>query len=179
MKDYTHFVHLILNKPQLGRLETDAIASVLAHMRADPSGQAFADDLECEVAVRTSNVVELRECTAGLAATGAVAPSKLLAYQWNLAVQENKFGLAREFVARARAAGVPLDKVDEMLAATSAFQRRYWTRIGLVPSSLSRCCPGVSALRAREIKRRSPVARGRLSQRRRRPGRWRKPPSRG
>jgi hypothetical protein len=127
VKDYIHFVYLVLDKPQLRPQDMDAIATVLAHMRQDPVGRDAVDDLECEVGVRTSNVAQLRECTAGLLAHGANDP-KLLAYQWNLAVQENKFGLARTFIDRAKAKGVPPDKVAQMQKVTSAHRRWYWIR---------------------------------------------------
>jgi tetratricopeptide (TPR) repeat protein len=152
VKDYTHFVHLILAMPKLGHKETDALANVLAHMREDPAGRDFVDDLECEVGVRMSNVAQLRECTAALAAKGKY-DSKLLSYQWNLAVQESNFGTARELVERARAAGVPPARIAEMLRATASREKWHWIRVGLVLLAFALLCSGIGVA-ARTLRRR-------------------------
>jgi hypothetical protein len=132
VKDYTHFIHLILAKPgRLGSKEIQAIGTVLAHMKDDPAGHDFVDELECEVGVRTSNVVQLRECTAAMAARGVEGP-RLLVYQWNLAVLEGNFKQARELAERAQAAGVPADQVADMLKATASYERQRWLRIGMI-----------------------------------------------
>jgi hypothetical protein len=153
VKDYTHFVHLVLAKPQLSPQEKEAVGRVLAHMRQDPTGSDFVDDLECEVGVHTSNVAQLRECTAGLASRGADASSRLLAFQWNLAVQEHKFGLARDLAERAKGAGVPPEKVLEMLKVTKAREQVYWLRVAVEILGLALVCVGIGAA-ARAIRRR-------------------------
>jgi tetratricopeptide (TPR) repeat protein len=153
VKDYTHFVHLVLAKPELAKKDKDAIAVVMAHMREDPAGRDFVDELECDVGVRTSNVAQLRECTAALAASGA-SGSKFLAYQWNLAVQEGKFGLARELVTRIRDSGtMPPDRIADMLKVTSSREKSHWTRVALVVFALALLSGGVGVA-VRAIRRR-------------------------
>jgi tetratricopeptide (TPR) repeat protein len=152
VKDYTHFVHLVLAKPKLGHKETDALATVLAHMHEDPTGRDFVDDLECEVGVRTSNVAQLRECTAALAAKGKY-DSKLLSYQWDLAVQESDFRTARELIERAKAAGVPAGRIADMLKATASRERWHWIRVGLVLLGFALFCSGIGVA-ARTLRRR-------------------------
>jgi hypothetical protein len=157
VKDYTHFIHLVLAKPgPVGKKEADAIGNVLAHMREDPASRDFVDELECEVGVRTSSVAQLRECTAGLAAHGGIADSKLFSYQWNLAVQENHFGLARDLVARAKVAGIPPEKLAEMLKVTSSREKLYWMRVALVVLAFVLFSAGIGVA-ARAMRRRRGV----------------------
>jgi tetratricopeptide (TPR) repeat protein len=120
--DFTHFVHLILAKPgPLGKKETATLANVLQHMRDDAQGRQVVDDLECEVGVRTSNIAQLKECTAGLAVK-APDDSKTIVYQWSLAMQEGHFADAEKLIERARSKGL---KVDEMSAATAGGKRQH------------------------------------------------------
>jgi len=159
VKDYAHFVELVLAKPgKLGKKETDKLAEVLAHMRQDPTGRGYADDLQCEVGVRTSNVTLLRECTANMA---AVAPNnpKILSYEWNLAIQEGKFALAREILARAGAAGLPAETILRMQKLATTTERWHWIRVGLVVLALVLLLGG-SGVAARTFRRRRGVSAG-------------------
>jgi hypothetical protein len=143
VKDYQHFVHLVLAKPgPLAKKDVSALSTILAHMREDPAGHDYVDDLECEVAIRTSNVAQLRECTSGMAALGKEGP-KLLSYQWNLAVEEGKFRQARDLVEQARVAGTPADKIASMLKVTSTYERWHWIRLGLVMLAVALLGTGV------------------------------------
>ncbi len=145
VKDYAHFIDLVLAKPgKLGKKETDKLAEVLAHMKEDPVGRGFADDLECQVGVRTSNVAQLRECTAALVAAAPENP-RVLSYQWNLAVEEGKFTLAKELIARAGAAGLAPDTVLRMQKITSTTERWHWFRVGLVVLALALLAGGSGA----------------------------------
>jgi hypothetical protein len=151
--DYDHFVRLVLSKPgPLSKKETEALSNVLAHMREDPVGKDFVDPLECDVGVRTSNVAQLRECTAGMAARGA-NDVKFFTYQWNLAIQEHKFGVARTFVERARLAGLPPAAVAALLKTTGSEQRVYWIRVGFAILALGLLAGGVRVA-ARALQRR-------------------------
>jgi tetratricopeptide (TPR) repeat protein len=132
VKDYAHFVALVMAKPgRLGHKETDALAKVLTHMREDPASRDFVDDLECQVGVRTSNVDQLKECTAALALRTPDSPS-LLSYQWALAMEEKKFDQARDLIERARAAGMPAENLVSMEKKTSESERWRRIQIGLV-----------------------------------------------
>jgi tetratricopeptide (TPR) repeat protein len=153
VKDFAHFVQLVLVKPgPLEKKEKDKLAEVLAHMRADPAAQGFVDDLECQVGVRASNVAELRECTAALAVAAPDSP-KVLVYQWNLAIEEREFALARGFMDRAGAAGLAPEKLAEMRKVTSACEKWYWTQIALVVFAVALLLGG-SWLAARAVRRR-------------------------
>jgi tetratricopeptide (TPR) repeat protein len=159
VKDYAHFIELVLAKPgKLAKKETDKLAEVLAHMREDPTGRGYADDLECEVGVRTSNVPQLRECTANMA---AVAPNnpKILSYEWNLAIQEGKFALAREILARAGAAGLPAETILRMQKVATTTERWHWIRVGLVVLALALLLGG-SGVAARMLRRRRGMSAG-------------------
>jgi hypothetical protein len=111
-------------------------------MKEDPAGRDFVDELECEVGARTSNVAQLRECTSGMAARGAEG-TKLLSYQWNLAVEEGKFQQARDLVEQARMAGTPADKIASMLKVTSSYERWHWIRLGLAMLAVALLGTGV------------------------------------
>jgi hypothetical protein len=127
VKDFARFVQLTLAK-QSGPIpakEEAALDKVIAHMREEKEGAPYADGLECEVAVRTSNVAHLRECTTGLAKSAPDGP-ETLTFQWALAVQEGKFGQARALIERAKALGVPVEKMQE---TTAANQKQYWFRV--------------------------------------------------
>jgi hypothetical protein len=130
VKDYTHFVHLVLAKGRLGPKDTNALANVLAHMREVPAAHDFVDDLECEVAVRTLDISQLRECTAALAARAPNNP-KIISYQWALAIEENNFDLAKELVEREKAAGIPVADIASMEKKTAAAQRWHRIRVAL------------------------------------------------
>ena len=56
VKDYEHYVHLVLATPgPLTNTQIAALGKVLAHMREDKNAADVADNLACEVGVRTSN----------------------------------------------------------------------------------------------------------------------------
>jgi hypothetical protein len=118
---------LMLAEPgTLSRKQQDALANVLAHMREDPAGRGVVDDLECRVGARTSNVAQLQECTAGLAAKSP-NDAKTITYLWALAVARGDSEEAKALVARAQTAGVPAPDLAQMTEAT---QRAMWTRVG-------------------------------------------------
>jgi tetratricopeptide (TPR) repeat protein len=130
VQDYTHFVHLVL----IARLEEKdlkALANVIAHMRQDPNGLAAADDLECEVGLRTSNVAQLKECTPGLAARAPNDP-RTISYQWALAVAQNKFGDADKFLTLAKSAGVTPHDLERMSKLAAAHERWHRIQVALV-----------------------------------------------
>jgi tetratricopeptide (TPR) repeat protein len=131
VKDYTHFVHVVIDKPgPISPKETAALGQVLDHMKADDAGRAAAVELECEVGVRTSNVRQLKECTTALTAT-APDDAKTISYRWALAVLENRFTEARTLIAQAKAKGVEGPGLDNMERTTSEGARHYWTRLAL------------------------------------------------
>jgi tetratricopeptide (TPR) repeat protein len=133
VRDYTHFVQLLLAKPTaLNDKEVAAVGHVLKHMKDDPTGAPFADELECEAALRTLNVTWLKECTAGLASRQPYAPSTIK-YELALAVQESRFGDARKLLQQAQSMGIPVDRMEKAVRADERRHRIYqgaWIALG-------------------------------------------------
>jgi tetratricopeptide (TPR) repeat protein len=127
VKDYTHFVHLVVGKRgPLSAAETASLASVIAHMKDDPSGRPFADDLECEVGARTDNLAQLEECTTALAARAPDDP-KTISYLWAKAAAEGNTGDADRLIQRASAAGVGPEDIQRMKSVTG--RRAMWRAV--------------------------------------------------
>jgi hypothetical protein len=153
VKDYTHFVHLVVAEPgRLSDKQTAALAAVLRHMREDPAGRDAVDDLECQVGVRTSNVPQLEECTAGLAARAPGDP-RTLSYLWALAIDEDKLDEAAQLVEEARAAGMPPETLETMRQTTAARATRHRT-VTLLAIAAIALLLGAAAVAARGILRR-------------------------
>ncbi len=132
VKDYTHFAKLVIGKPgKLSDKEKGALTNLIAHMREDPAGRPFVDDLECQVGVRTTNVAQLRECTAALVQKAPDDP-KTIVYQWNLAFLEGTSSQAENLLERAQAAGVAPAEIEKMRAATTDNSMRRYLRRALV-----------------------------------------------
>jgi tetratricopeptide (TPR) repeat protein len=136
VNDYVHFVHVVLAKPgPVEAKEVAALGQVLDHMKAEEASRAVANDLECEIGVRTANAAMLRECTAALNAAAPDDP-KTISYRWALAVQENKFKEAAELIALAKAKGMQAESVASMERTTADSSRQYWKRVFLWVSCL-------------------------------------------
>jgi len=130
--DYIHFVNLDLAKPgPLPEKDVVALGRVLQTLKEDRLGKDAVPELECKVGVRTSNVVQLRECTAALAAS-APDGAKTVTYLWALATLEGQYDEASRLVARAGQAGVATPDLDNMRKATAAERTRHKQRILLV-----------------------------------------------
>jgi tetratricopeptide (TPR) repeat protein len=130
VKDYTRFVDLVVSKPgKLSDKEMAALTNVIAHMRETPAGQPFADEVECEVGVRTSNVATLRKCTAALVKSKP-DDGKTIVYQWDLAYLDGSPTEARKLLDRAAAAGVAPAQIEKMRAMTAQNSMRLYVRRG-------------------------------------------------
>jgi len=133
--DYAHYVRLVLAKP--GRLTTkdkETLDGVLESMRSSDRSRPAADQLECEIGARTSNVKQLEECTAALAAQ---APDDVgtIGFQWALAMARSDFAAASQLVDRATQAGESEEKAQLMRRAIAAASRRR--RWGVLLSALA------------------------------------------
>jgi hypothetical protein len=152
--DYEHFVHLVLGKPgRLGDRDVQALDMVIAHMREDPGGKDAIDSLECEIATRTANVAQLRECTANMAARSP-DDVQTLTYQWVLAIQEGKFVLAEQLIDRARDRGLGVDHLDSMRQETAAKARQHRVRVGLAILAVVLLLAGVGVAGRAVVQRR-------------------------
>jgi tetratricopeptide (TPR) repeat protein len=138
INDYAHFIRLLLRKPgALDAKDVAAATNVINHLKDTNSGKEAAFELECELGVRVSDVAMLKECTTAMAATAPSDP-KTLSFEWALAMQESKFGRARELLAKAKAAGATEESVKNMQLAVDAGdrQQRKWLAIAAVGTLL-------------------------------------------
>jgi tetratricopeptide (TPR) repeat protein len=159
VKDYTHFVHLMLGKPgKLTEKDIGALTQVLAHMREDPGGRDFADALECEVGTRTANLAQLRECTAALAARAPNSP-ETISYEWALAVQEGNFTEAQGILERAKTAGVPAESLENMKRTMERQANRRYLQLALITLALVMAI-GAAGVALRNARRRRDAAGG-------------------
>jgi tetratricopeptide (TPR) repeat protein len=134
--DYAHYVRLVLAKPgPVTSKDQDTLAAALVSMRSsNNASRAAADELECEIGTRTSNVQELEECTTALAAS---APNDLqtIRYEWTLAMARSDFAGAKVLVDRARKAGASNEETQRMdRVSAAAARRRLW---GVVLSAVA------------------------------------------
>jgi hypothetical protein len=130
--DYAHYVRLVLAKPgRLSRKEQDRLAEVLDSMKGGPIARDAASELECEVGARTSNVQQLTECTAALAAKASPNDDlKLLGFEWSLAMAQGNLAQARLLVDQAKKAGETNERVQVMERAIATASRRHmWSLI--------------------------------------------------
>ncbi len=158
VKDYSRFVHLVLAKPgPLNPKETVALGQVLDHMKADQAGRQAANDLECEIGVRTSNLEQLEECTAALSATAPDDP-KTISYLWALAVQRGRFDEAKKLIDQAKAKGILTDGIESMerMTAAGVYQRRKRILLWVACLTLLAGGVGVSARLLVAARRRDP-----------------------
>jgi tetratricopeptide (TPR) repeat protein len=129
LADYLHYVNLMLAKPEpLTDLEKKALDNVVVHMREDPEGKNAADDVECAIATRTANVVQLDECTKNLARSAPNDP-RTVSYQWSLAMQRGKFDEANVLIDRGSALGLQPEGVANMQRATLAGVKQHRRRV--------------------------------------------------
>jgi hypothetical protein len=126
--DYVHYMNLILTTPgKLNDAEVNALATVIKHLREDPTQAALTDELECEAGVRTNNVAQLIECTPGMMARAPNDP-KTIVYTWNLAMERGRFDEARQILERARATQMKPEAIDQLETETTTTMSRQRTR---------------------------------------------------
>jgi tetratricopeptide (TPR) repeat protein len=151
--DYQHFVDLVLSKPgRLADRDVQALDMVIAHMREDPGGHDAVDLVECEIATRTGNVAQLRECTTNLAARFP-DDMRTITYQWALAIQEGNLAQAARLLDRARDRGMPTDRLDLMQQETAAKTRKHRIQVALAIAAIALLLAGVG-LAGRAVMRR-------------------------
>lgn len=118
--DFTRYVHLVLGKSgPLNATERARVESQIARLRRTEGGRLPAEQLQCELGLRLSDVSMLEECTAALSALSASDP-KTISLQWAVAMQKGQTGRAAQLVDRARRAGLAPQDLRNMELATSA-----------------------------------------------------------
>ncbi len=156
VKDYIHFVTLVLSEPgDLSAKQVDALGSVIKHMREDPAAAEIVDELECQVGTRTSNVAQLVECTAALAARSP-DDAKTISYEWALEVERGHFDDALKVLDRATTAGVPPENIARMHKRTEDRRLHRTTRGLLGVGAVALLLAGVF-FAARLLRRRRPA----------------------
>ncbi|MET0594679.1 MAG: hypothetical protein ABW133_18405 [Polyangiaceae bacterium] len=118
--DSVHFVNLMLaKKGALTAAQVEDVASVVDHLRSDPSTRAVADDLDCDIGLRLEDVKRLETCATALAAIAPDGP-RTLSHQWALAIVRKDYAEARNVIARAKNTEMPAAGIEQMEAATAA-----------------------------------------------------------
>jgi tetratricopeptide (TPR) repeat protein len=117
-EDFDRFVRLTLSgQSALTAIERTELNNVVGHLRRTPEGAVPAAEIECQVAVRLSDVAVLRRCTAELARLAADNTNSI-GYDWALATLTRDGAGAERALARARQAGVSLAGLERMESAT-------------------------------------------------------------
>jgi tetratricopeptide (TPR) repeat protein len=135
-EDYVRYVHVVLAKPdKLNEKDLGALADVIKHVREDPNNQDLADELECEIGVKTQSAPRLERCVAALAARAPNNP-KTLTYEWALAMVQGRYDDARQLIDRAKASSMKPDGIERMERETQRDQSRHRINLFLGGCSL-------------------------------------------
>ena len=122
--DFVRYLHLLLDtKKQFGTDDLQQADDVFAHLKQEKVDEQEVHQLECDVALRVSDVRRMEECTKALAAGWPDDP-KTITYQWSLAVYKKDFAAAEKFVQRAKASAMAPQGIQKMEAATRTAQHK-------------------------------------------------------
>jgi tetratricopeptide (TPR) repeat protein len=153
-EDYLRYVHVVLAKPdKLNEKDLGALADVIKHVKEDPNNQDLADELECEVGVKTQSARRLAPCVAALAARAPNDP-KTLTYEWALAMVQDRYDDARQLVDRAKASSMKPDGIERMERETQRDQSRHRMNLFLGACSVVLALVA-AAIALRTLRRRS------------------------
>ena len=118
LKDYVHYVHLVVaKKGDLSAPEIASVSEVLDHLKQDHNGAQLYDELECEFAVRTDDLEKLKACTSALAASASASPATIV-YEWTLAMKQQDFDGALKILNHGQRAGVNQEAIARMQKET-------------------------------------------------------------
>jgi hypothetical protein len=143
--DYRRYMELVITKP--GKLSKDDVASlskVVQHLVDDPGTADLGRMWECEIAVRTSDSVMLKECTTALAGT-APHSAQAIMYQWALAAQNGDYKAARQVLDDGQASLAP-PTLERLRKQTDAGLREARTRHVLLGISIALGIVAIGAL---------------------------------
>jgi tetratricopeptide (TPR) repeat protein len=118
--DHLRFARLMLGRPgALTKEEGGLLQSTISHLRRQPGGQARAEQLQCDLALKVGDGPMLEACASTL---GKLAPDdpRTIGYQWALALQQRDRDQARLLLERARRAGVSAQGIAAMEALAAA-----------------------------------------------------------
>lgn len=118
--DYQRYVRLLLDhKGPVTAAETSEVNDIAKHLREDAATNSAADEIDCQLGARTSDIRILTACVAGLTAVSPKDP-KTISYQWVLAVEKQDYDEATRLMRKATSAGLKPEgavKMEEMLRA--------------------------------------------------------------
>jgi hypothetical protein len=113
-QDFEHYVRLVLDQPDTPRAAQITNLNILIdHLKAKPSVQPLAWQLDCQVAARLGESSRLEACIGELAKR-KVSESIVVPFRWKLAMLQLKFGEAGQLAQAAAQAGVPQAQLGEM-----------------------------------------------------------------
>jgi tetratricopeptide (TPR) repeat protein len=135
LEDYQRYTSILLSKPTaLDAEQMTDLVEIAKHVRTIEGGATLADTLDCEYAVRSSDLQRLEVCTTTLS-KAAPNDSRTITYQWALALKREQFDEARRHIERARKSGMKPEGVKAMERTTaqeSSFLSRVKRRSKLV-----------------------------------------------
>ena len=112
--DYQRYVRLLLDhKGSVTAAERTEIGDIAKHLREDPATRSAADEVDCQLGARTSDVGILTACVAALTAVAPKDP-KTISYQWVLAVEMKNYDEAARLMRKATSAGLKPEGVAKM-----------------------------------------------------------------
>jgi hypothetical protein len=122
--DFSRYVRILLEHPgAITAGEREDIQAIADHLRGAPETRLGASDIECQLAVRTSDRARLERCVGDLVAAVPKEP-RTLSYQWALALERRDDVEAARLVQRAKRAGLGPDAVAKMMDVMQARRTR-------------------------------------------------------
>jgi hypothetical protein len=167
--DHVRFVQVMLKKDgALSKTDVEDIEAVLGRLAgelalgAEEAGRLQLADLRCQLAARLEDSLRLSACTEELR-TLKVAPAKVIAYSWALALSTRDTAAAKAVIDDARRAGLPNAAIESMesglsragLAGTRGVSARFW--LGAIALAAALVLIAAATLRARRRSRLEPA----------------------
>jgi len=127
--DYVRYATLVLGKKgPLANDELEDLNTIVEHLRKDPATRAAGIHIQCELAMHSSDLPLLQQCSGELAALAPNDP-KAISFQWAAAMRAGNGAEARRLVERARVSGMQLAGLQKMEQATSALDSGVTGRV--------------------------------------------------
>ncbi|HKQ71837.1 MAG TPA: hypothetical protein VJT73_20980 [Polyangiaceae bacterium] len=127
VEDYKRFARLLLaKKTSLSSVETDDLAAIVDHLKAEPATVVDAAQIQCELGIKVSNAAHLEQCTQVLTPKFPDDP-RTTSYRWALALKRGDYAEAGRLIDRAEQLSMPADAVTKMRQATQATEP-LWRR---------------------------------------------------
>jgi tetratricopeptide (TPR) repeat protein len=126
--DYGRYARVMLSKPEpLTPAEVAELAQVNTHLQSIEGGPDLAQSIDCEIGVRNEDVKRLQQCTEALQKTEP-GKARTLTYQFAYAIARKDEGRAKQVIAEARQAALPVAAIQKMEASLS-MARPGWRKL--------------------------------------------------